>query len=39
MLTVNVIEMDETMIPASRIATSVGGDRHKPIIITQRDDL
>lgn len=38
MLTVDVTEMDETMISASRITTSAWGDRHKPIIIAQCND-
>lgn len=39
MFRVDVIEMDDTMIPASRVATSGRRDRYKPIIITQYDDL
>lgn len=39
MLTVDVVHMDETMIPALRIATSVRRDRYKLTIITQCDDL
>lgn len=39
MLRVGVIEMEETMISVSRIATSAGGDRHKPTVISQCDDF